>query len=175
MMAASARFTLFVVLLSAILYASAIECYSQIEAGCSPPGLACDKLKNQLVVSPKTLTPCPEGRTMCASTNASALEQGARLISTVAGCLAAVENFGSGCYGRKDLKKIDPATANNLLEAEKALGINYDSVEICICKGNLCNGAEKSALNSRADVLSFSSLVVLVPMAIFILAFQSQI
>lgn len=161
-MEVSSRYICVVTLLFAISCASALECYSRVEAKCTPPGVTCDSLKNKLIETEKTSTPCPVGRTMCSSTEATAHEQGVTLTSIAAGCLSEVEGFTVGCYGRDDLGKIDEDISNNFLAAEKALGITYDSTKICICKGELCNGApQKAALDNGATEITISVFIIL--------------
>ncbi|KAJ8029501.1 hypothetical protein HOLleu_28911 [Holothuria leucospilota] len=101
-------------------------------------------------------------------------DKGINVDTSVAGCLAEVQNYRVGCYEtRRDMSEIDSNTAKNLADAETQLGIKYDEVKICLCKGDLCNKPTKAAL-SGATSSGFNLLIIITSILITFVALREQ-
>lgn len=76
--------------------------------------------------------------------------------SEEAGCLPKEvgANLKSGCYDRKDLEKIYPEEAKQFKQLEQMTNITFDTLKVCICDGNLCNGSIKSVLSISVIIWS---------------------
>ncbi|KAJ8025056.1 hypothetical protein HOLleu_35154 [Holothuria leucospilota] len=140
---------------SLLVRVSALRCYSaSLQIDCTPRGEVCDKFSPS-VNSSVTEIECTKEETMCALLTTKYTVESVKIESSHAWCLGKrlVANNLSGCYSGKDLKKAFPEIAKTLPEEEKD-GIKIVNAELCICYGDLCNGAIKSFLSTLVIISS---------------------
>ncbi|KAJ8032795.1 hypothetical protein HOLleu_22846 [Holothuria leucospilota] len=160
----SATGTFFLAICFALLLTGrALQCYFKFEYECSPSGPMCDKFGPPM---PMDVMKCDSNVTMCSLITVGATAYNVYTFSSsapdfkmqyaLAECLPMEDddNFTSGCYGRKELEKLDPLEAELVKRFERIDGTTLDPVEICICDGNLCNGSIKYVFSISIIVTS---------------------
>ncbi|KAJ8025040.1 hypothetical protein HOLleu_35130 [Holothuria leucospilota] len=133
-----------------------LECYTKVENECSPSGPICDALAPPSGNVPMTVTECGSDVTMCSLVTIAGTADNFTFKSQTASCVPKEDGagFSSGCYERDDFEKISPDVAEGIKQIEALSGITFDTIEGCICDGNLCNGSIKFAFSISVIISS---------------------
>lgn len=146
-----------------VLTVCSLQCYTKVENECSPSGPICDALAPPSGNVQMTATECEPGVTMCAVTTLEGTAEDFTFRSQTASCVAGNDaaGFSSGCYDRDDFEKISPDVAEGIKQLEEFSGITFNTIEGCICDGNLCNGSIKSVFSLSVIIASIATSFML--------------
>ncbi|KAJ8025055.1 hypothetical protein HOLleu_35153 [Holothuria leucospilota] len=142
-----------------LLTVHGLKCYDKTENKCTGNERICDTLSSDKELTEAT---CDDGVTMCSlmtfkkAAGLAALGAGYEIETVKAECLPAETDttLTSDCYGREKLRDINPDEEDVLTSYERNPLNTVKSLEICICKGDLCNGSIKSVFSISVIISS---------------------